>query len=221
MNQKYQIHPVLKVIFTFSLVILLSFSHNFAFVMTILVYTLFSLSLMKGNQILAILKISLWVSLFTFIILLPSNKYSSVMITVKVFTTVTTINMLPHSTKWSSITGAFKFFNIPDIFILVLDIAIKYIVMLGNHALQLIWALKLRSIGKNRDKYQSLSGIAGNLFIKSVEMSKEMYSAMECRGFNGKYITLEKKRLSMVDLLYMLIHIGIVILFFYIGKIVE
>jgi len=216
-DQKYQIQPVLKVICTFFIVVLLSFSQKIIFVAIILVYSLCSLSLMRANQILSILKISFWVSLFTFLILLPSNQYSIIMITAKVFATVTMINILSHSTKWSAITGSFKFFHVPDIFILVLDITIKYIVMLGNDTLQLIYALKLRSVGKNRNKYQSMSGIAGNLFMKSVEMSKEIYDAMECRGFNGKYRTVEKSRLLFLDYFYIIIHIGILILFLYFG----
>ena len=75
-------------------------------------------------------------AVFTFIILFPAvfwgNSYSSIMITSKVFATVTAVNMLSHSTRWNSITGALKRFFVPDIFILVLDITIKYIVMLGN-----------------------------------------------------------------------------------------
>ncbi|WP_201777266.1 energy-coupling factor transporter transmembrane component T [Flexilinea flocculi] len=216
-DQKYQIQPVLKVICTFLMVVLLSFSQNFVFVMIVSVYSLCLLSLMEANRILSILKISFWVSLFTFIILLPANRYSVMMITMKVFATVTMINILSHSTKWSAITGSFKFFHVPDLFILVLDITIKYIMMLGNYALQLIYALKLRSVGKNRNKYQSLSGVAGNLFIKSVEMSKEMYDAMECRGFNGKYRTVEKRSLLFIDYFYITIHIGILILFHYFG----
>ena len=50
--------------------------------------------------------------------------------------------------------------------------------MLGEFTLEMLYALKLRSVGKNRNKYGSLGGIAGTLFVKSREMSEEMSGAM-------------------------------------------
>jgi cobalt/nickel transport system permease protein len=104
---------------------------------------------------------------------------------------------------------------VPDIFILVLDIAIKYIVMLGEFALNMLYALKLRSIGINNHKYISLSGIAGTMFIKSKEMAEEMYTAMECRGFTGEYKTFSKFKFNWKDLAIILIYILIVLIFSY------
>lgn len=54
-------------------------------------------------------------------------------------------------------------FFFPDIFIFIIDITLKYILMLGEFTLEMLYALKLRSVGKNRKKYGSLGGIAGTL----------------------------------------------------------
>jgi cobalt/nickel transport system permease protein len=161
-------------------------------------------------------------AVFTFVILLPAafwgNSYSSVMITSKVFTTVMAVNILSHSTRWNSITNALKRFFVPDIFIFVLDITIKYILMLGDFSLNMLYSIKLRSVGRNENKYASLSGVAGTMFIKSKEMAEDMYAAMECRGFTGEYIINSKLKFTFADYLYIIINIGIIFIFVYLGR---
>ncbi|MCR4436788.1 MAG: energy-coupling factor transporter transmembrane component T [Clostridiales bacterium] len=221
-TDRLAVNPTLKVGFTVLLVVLLSISRSFAFVIFINVYLLAALCLLKGEEILKILKTSFAVAAFTFIILLPSvfwgNYYSICMITPKVFATVTAVNMLSHSTKWNAITGAVKSFFVPDIFILVLDITIKYIFLLGEFSLNMLYSLKLRSVGKNGDKYTSLSGVAGTMFIKSKEMAEDMYSAMECRGFTGEYRRYQKIKFTFADFLYIMIHMAIIFVFIYLER---
>ena len=82
----------------------------------------------------------------------------------------------------------------------------------------MLYALKLRSVGVNRSKYASLSGIGGNLFLRSSEMAGEMYGAMECRGFTGKYRAAERFRPSPADLLYILANFIMVLAFVFLGR---
>jgi cobalt/nickel transport system permease protein len=218
-KDKFYVSAVFKVLFTFMLVILISVSKNFSFIMIAGVYLLVLLSLMEAQEIITVLKISLVFTLFSFVILLPAafwgNQYSAVMITSKVFETIVAVNILSHSTRWTSITSALKRFFVPDIFIFVLDITIKYILMLGDFTLNMLYSLKLRSVGKNRNKYTSLSGIAGTMFIKSKEMAEEMYCAMECRGFTGEYRIYSRFRITLADFIYIIINAGILSVFIY------
>ena len=221
-RERFKVNVYFKVVFVLMLVILLSLSRSFTFVIIINIYLLLILSMMQAKEIIIILRLSSIMALFTFIILLPSafwgSGYSIVMITTKVFATITAVNILSHSTRWSSITSALKRFLVPDIFILVLDITIKYIDMLAEFSLNMLYALKLRSVGRNKRKYTSLSGIAGTLFIKSKEMSEDMYSAMECRGFTGEYLIYKRFKFTFADLLFSLINIGILFIFVYLGR---
>ncbi|RNC29013.1 MAG: Nickel transport protein NikQ [Candidatus Dichloromethanomonas elyunquensis] len=222
-TDKYFVHAALKVAFTFLLILLLSISRNFTFIVISMVYLLVILSLMRGKEILHILKVSSAMALFTFIVLLPSafwgNGYSIVTITSKVLATIIAVNILSHSAKWNSITSALKVFHVPDIFIFVLDITIKYIAMLGEFSLYMLYALKLRSVGKNHNKYAALSGIAGTLFIKSKEMAEEMHAAMECRGFTGEYSVHNRFKFTAADFIYILINAGLLTIFVYLERI--
>ena len=219
---KYDVNPMFKVIFTFLLVLLLSLSGSFTFVVVVNVYLLVILSTMEGKEIVSILMVAMIMTAFTIIILLPTaflgNGYSIVMIPTKVFASITAVNILSHVTRWSDITGALKRLFVPDIFILVLDITIKYIVMLGEFALNMLYALKLRSVGKNKRKYGSLAGIAGTMFIKSKEMAEEMYHAMECRGFTGEYQVYSNFKMRLADYIYIVINAGIIFVFLYLAR---
>lgn len=219
---KYSVNAAFKVAFTFLLLIMLSVSQSPSFVIVVIVYLLAALSLMEAKTIVKILKVSLVMTLFTFVILLPAafggNTYSGIMITSKVFATITAVNILSHSTRWSSITNALKRFFVPDIFILVMDITIKYIVMLGDFVLNMLYALKLRSVGRNKSKYTSISGIAGTMFIESKEMAEDMYNAMECRGFTGEYHVYSHFKFAVIDFAYILMNITIFLIFLYFGR---
>ena len=220
---KYSVNATVKVAFTFMLILLISFSRNFTFVIIINVYLISTLCLMDADVIVKILKISLVTTFFTFIVLLPSaiwgNSFNTVMITTKEFATITAVGILSHSTRWNAITSALKSFFVPNIFIVVLDITIKYIVMLGDFALNMLYALKLRSVGKNKTKNTSISGIAGTIFIKSKEMADDMYAAMECRGFTGEYYVYSNSKINIADYIYIVMNIGIVFIFMYFERI--
>jgi cobalt/nickel transport system permease protein len=64
---------------------------------------------------------------------------------------------------------------------------LKYIVLLGSLIQDILTALRLRSVGKNNKKYQSVGGVMGVTFLRGTEMSREMYEAMRCRGFTDDY----------------------------------
>jgi len=218
----FQINPALKIVSVIFMIVLLSLSRSIAFVITVNVFLLLVLSMLRAEEIVAILKTSLAVFLFTFIILLPAafwgNYYSLIMITPKVFAAVMAVNILSYSTPWHVTTGALKSFFIPDIFILILDITIKYIMLLGELSLHMLYALKLRSVGKNQKKYASLSGISGTIFLKSKQMAEEMYAAMECRGFAGEYRAGKNGGLFFADFVFLLIQVALFFVFIYFRK---
>jgi cobalt/nickel transport system permease protein len=180
-----------KLVSLFLLILFTSLSHRLLFVALCGTAILVILSLSRGEVILDILKIALAVAGFTFVIFLPSifwgNLFGALMVTAKVLICVAATRFLSASTEWRALTRALGAFRFPDVFILVLDITLRYIILLGAMSLDMLYALKLRSVGQNRDKTGSLSGIAGTLFLKSRIMAEDTYSAMECRGFTGTY----------------------------------
>ena len=198
-----RMEPLVKILSVFTVLLLIALTRSPFFLAMAGTGLLVILALQSGKRIAIVLKTSLAVAVFTVLILLPSAFWghgsSLVLITAKVLISVTSVKLVSVTTEWASISGAFKRLGAPDLFILVFDIALKYITLLGEFALAMLYALKLRSVGMNAGKTASLSGIAGTLFLKSKEMAEEMYAAMECRGFTGKYRASGSLRLGLGD----------------------
>ena len=195
--------PLVKVVCALAAILLVSLAQSAAFLALAGTGFLAVLALQSGRTIAAVLKTSLAVAVFTALVLLPSVLWGrgslAAVITVKVVLSAAIARLVPATAPWTSIPGAFKRLHAPDLFLLVFDIALKYITLLGEFALAMLYALKLRSVGRNTGKAASLGGIAGTLFLKSKEMAEEMYGAMECRGFTGQYRPSGRLRLGWRD----------------------
>ncbi len=76
-------------------------------------------------------------------------------------------------------------------------------------------AVKLRTVGRNKSGEKSLSGVLGTAFLKSREMSDEMFDAMTCRGFDGEYPMPKREKLSRGDFVYLIFTIIGIAVFIY------
>ncbi len=215
----YSINPTLKVISNIVMILCVSVSRSFIYLLVVDIYVLIKFFLMEKRARKRIFYRSIVFPLATLIALIPSmvygNIYNSLLLFQKLVITILLMNLLSHNTKWSEISKSLKLLFIPDIFLWIMDITIKYIVLLGEHSINLLYALKLRSIGITTNKYKSLTGIIGNLFIKSYKMSEEMFHAMECRGFVGEYTSKLNLKFKKIDYAYFVINIFFICLFIY------
>jgi cobalt/nickel transport system permease protein len=75
--------------------------------------------------------------------------------------------LLQENLAWHELTGALRTFRVPSLVIFILDTTLRYIVILGQEASDLLTALKLRSVGHNPDKKAAMSGVSGILLQKS------------------------------------------------------
>lgn len=218
----FQINALIKLISTLVLIIFVSLTKSFTFVLIANVFMLVLINFFSINVIKYILKVSLSVAIFTFIIFLPAFFWgygnNALMIALKIFVSAASVNILALTTRWNELTSALKMFRVPDMFVFVLDITIKYILILGEFSLNMVYALRLRSIGKSKNKSTALSGIVGTMFIKSKEMSEEMYSAMECRGFTGEYKAYKKLKLRLPDYICVICNLVFILTYFYFDR---
>jgi cobalt/nickel transport system permease protein len=203
-----RIDPRVGLAITLLLVLLVSLSRSMLFLSCVGTFILVVLSLHRGEVIWDVVKSSIAAGLFTLAIMLPSafwgNAAGAARLTVKVLICVASVRFFSATTEWRRVTRALASFRVPDIFILVLDITLRSIALLGDRSLALLYALRLRSVGRNPAKTHALSGIAGTLFLRSRQMMEDMQAAMECRGFTGAYRTARAPRLRVFDCLPLL-----------------
>ena len=194
------------------LIVLMAVSKNMLFSYVVLAETLLA-SLFLCNKALArSVKTSLSAMLLSVLLGSPRTMLT---VSVKVFTSVALLNLVSQVLPFNKITESLKAFHVPDIFIFTLDITIKYIVMLGDVCVNMLNALRLRSVGKNRTKGRALSGVLGVTFLKSREMADEMYGAMACRGFEGEYTKPRTRALSWKDGVTALFLVAMIAFFIY------
>jgi cobalt/nickel transport system permease protein len=189
-------HPIPALLKLFLLVggiLLLSMSRNrnllLAFAAALQVY----LCTWPARDILTVLKASLAAALLTLVLFIPAfvlnpvGLFNYLAIAAKVFLSLEMVSIFDHTTQWNHITDALRKLHVPGIVIFTIDITLKYIVLLGSLIEDILTSLRLRSVGKNNKKYQSVGGVMGVTFIRGSEMSREMYEAMRCRGFTDDY----------------------------------
>ena len=126
-------------------------------------------------------------------------------------------SLFSATTPWTSVSAAFAALRVPDLFVMTLDMTAKYISLLGGLVLDMLYALKLRSVGRNDRKVDSLSAIAGTLFLKSKEAAEEQYQAMECRGFAGTYRITRHAAFGRLDASFAAANLLIAAAFFSLG----
>ena len=194
-----------SLIFTLLIIILCACSHKKEFLLIIFVAELVILCLLDGKEIVNILRKSLAASFFGGILILPAiflyGATTVILLPAKTFLTVTAMQFVTEFFLWNQITSAMRLIHIPDLIIFILDTSIKYIFVLGRLAQDLLTSLKLRSVGKNLQKEKSVSGILGVTFLKSREMSLEMYQAMICRCYTGEYSMINSEKFCAADLI--------------------
>ncbi len=181
----------MRLLLCLGVIVMLALSHNLFYSACVAAGFLLYLSFQRIEVIKRVISSSFSASLFTLLVMLPAYfAYGSdafITITIKVFLSVGSLALLTGITPWNKITASLRMIRIPNVVIFILDMTIHYILLLGNIAFEMLEALKVRSIGRNRNKKGSFSGILGTVFLKATEMSEETRQAMECRLFNGNY----------------------------------
>ncbi len=187
------LRPELAFVSAFLVILLVSLSRLWFFLETAAAFEFGCLCLLRGEVIARIIRKVLAAGIFTVAIFAPAiliGRGGGVLILCsKVLLAVLAMAIFSAATPWPSIAAAMSVLRIPGILVMTLDMTIKYISLLGGLVLNMLYALKLRSVGRDDRKMSSLGGLAGTLFLKSKDAAETQYQAMECRCFSGTYIT--------------------------------
>lgn len=196
-----------KLLFGLGFILLTSLSGNYFFVLIMLACVLVRACLLPARALRRVAAVALAAAALTFVIMLPAifigQSHSAVLIATKVLISVGAAMEVALTTPFNQLTGALRAFHVPDVVILTVDLALKNIVRLGEVALEVLTALKLRSVGRNRDKRASIGGVGGVVFLKTSEAATATYDAMCCRGFDGQYTPPRERQWRAVDLAWL------------------
>jgi cobalt/nickel transport system permease protein len=82
--------------------------------------------------------------------------------------------------------------RLPDKLVHMLLITYRYIFVLEQEYQRLVRAMKVRNFQPktNLHSYRTYAYLVGMLFVRASERARRVHSAMVCRGFNGRFISL-------------------------------
>lgn len=112
--------------------------------------------------------------------------------------------LLLLTTRWSRLTDALAALRAPSTVIAILNMAYRYIFVILEMARGMMEARFVRTVGKLKtsENRRFMSRSAASLFVRSHELSGEIYDAMVCRGYAGRPAPTEKKPLAAADFLF-------------------
>jgi energy-coupling factor transporter transmembrane protein EcfT len=106
------------------------------------------------------------------------------------------------------------------VFILILGMTYRYIYLLLRTANDMFLSRQSRLVGRltPSDERRTIAAISGTLLAKSLNLSSEVYLAMQSRGFRGTVVTLDPFKMQSRDWIWLGTFLGITLLAVFLGR---
>lgn len=184
-------------------ILLASLARNFAFVVVMLALVLARMAMLPAQALKRAVSVSAAAAAFTFALMIPAaiigQPQSALFISAKVLVSVGIVLVVALTTPHHELTGALRAFHVPALVVMTIDLALRNIVRLGQVALEVLTALRLRSVGRNARKGDAIGGVGGTVLLKSADAATDAFDAMTCRGFDGDFRLPRKRWICPVD----------------------
>ncbi len=135
---------------------------------------------------------ALWVLPFGWTVT-QTGAMTALFLLTRVGTSVSFALLLIWTTPWNTLLKALGVLRVPDGFILILAMTYRYIALLLGIVDDMFLSRKSRVVGKltGGDERRLLAASAGALLGRSLQLSTEVYLAMQSRGYRGTPRTLD------------------------------
>jgi len=119
----------------------------------------------------------------------------------RVETSTTLALLLVFTTPWAHVLKALRIFRVPAVFVVVLGMAFRYILLLLATAHEMFESRTSRTVGRlsGSDSRRLAISSAGVLLSKTLQLSGEVFLAMQSRGFRGEVYILDEFRMAGRD----------------------
>ena len=190
---RLRIPAALRLLLLVGLILALSLARHPLLLLVLAALVLVRACVLPARELASVLRPALAAALLALLLFLPAmllhpaGRWNNLLVVGKVLLSVTAVNIFNRRTQWNQITAGLRALRVPGVFVFVLDLTLKYIVLLGRLLEELLTARSLRAVGRDRHKYRSVGGVLGVTFLRSAELSRETWEAMVCRGFTDDY----------------------------------
>jgi len=138
----------------------------------------------------------------------------------RVSTSVSLTLLLILTTPWNAVLSALSVIRVPDVFVLILGMTYRYIYLLLRSANDMFMSRQSRVVGRlsGAEERRIIAATAGALLNKSLDLSSEVYLAMQSRGFVGTVVTLKPFQMQGRDWFWLSFFLAITALAIYLGR---
>jgi len=212
----------LKVISMVMLLFAVSLSHQLAVITALYVCALILAAVSAVPLVFFIKRVWVFIPFFTAVVALPAlfitpgpilvdlplgmmitrtGAVSALFLLLRVGTSVSFTVLFVLSTPWNSVLKALGVIRVPDVIVLVLGMTYRYIHLLLHTANDMFLSRKSRILRRmsRAEERRLMAATSGTLLWKSLQMSSEVYLAMESRGYRGYPRTMDRFQMRWFD----------------------
>jgi cobalt/nickel transport system permease protein len=138
----------------------------------------------------------------------------------RVSTSLSLTLLLILTTPWNAVLSALGVLHLPDVFILILGMTHRYIYLLLHIVNDMFLSRQSRVVGRlnTTEQRRLMAATAAVLLSKSLNLSNEVYLAMQSRGFRGSVITLKPFSMKARDWGWLFFFLAITLLAILLGQ---
>jgi cobalt/nickel transport system permease protein len=103
--------------------------------------------------------------------------------------------------------------RVPEKIVQLLLMTYRYIFVIEQEYQRLIRAAKMRGFqpGTNINTYRTFAYVIGMVFVRAAARAERVYQAMLCRGFKGKFYSLQEFQISTASLAFAIMLTAIIV----------
>jgi cobalt/nickel transport system permease protein len=110
--------------------------------------------------------------------------------------------VLTATTSFNGVCLALERLRVPDVFVTQLLLLYRYIFVLGDEAVRMAQARRLRAFGSRGMGLRVYTQMLGQLLLRTVARAQRVYLAMKCRGFDGRVRMARRLHFGTADLAF-------------------
>jgi cobalt/nickel transport system permease protein len=135
------------------------------------------------------------------LVITRTGAMTALFLLLRVSTSVSLAVLLVLTTPWNSVLKALGVLRVPDVFVVILGMTYRYIYLLLHTVNDMFLSRKSRVVGRmsTADERRLLAASAGMLLTHSLDLSGEVYLAMQSRGLRGFPRTMDTWKMRALD----------------------
>jgi len=228
----HQLDPRIRVLLTSVYAFVVALSYHFSVLITALVISMLLIGISRIN-LKAVFNRIIWVNAFILLlwVLLPFTFKGDVLasvgsfavyrpgvvlaaqITLKSYAIVLAFIALIATMSFATLGHALYRLHVPEKIVYLLLMTYRYVFVIEQEFLRLVRAAKIRGFrpGTNSNTYRTYSYVIGMLFVRAAARAERVHQAMLCRGFKGKFYSLQDFQMSSASWIFALLMTAIII----------